>query len=330
MASNKVICGVVFLLFISSNADAQQTAVTAEQVILQLEHVNGITPGARRNHIQGICASGNFVGSNEATSYSSSPLFSGEPIPVIARFSMAGGSLKAPDSAKSPRGMALEFDLPKGNKQHFTMLNVPIFSAATPESFYDAVVAGEPDPNTGKSDPEKIRVYRELHPDAMPLIEFMGKNNPPVSYANSSYYSIHTFKFVNDGISTLVRWRFEPEDGVKRLTNEEMNNGSVRFLEQALLERVKRSPIRWNMILTIGHPDDEQRNPTVYWPKDRTEIKAGVLTLTQATHQEGAPCEKINFDPLVMSDGIEPTDDPILRFRSLAYAASFTRRLTGQ
>jgi catalase len=54
-----------------------------------------------------------------------------------------------------------------------------------------------------------------------------------------------------------------------------------------------------------------------------------VLTLTSATPQKGADCEKINFDPLVMSDGVAPTDDPILMFRSPAYATSFVRRLTG-
>jgi catalase len=54
-----------------------------------------------------------------------------------------------------------------------------------------------------------------------------------------------------------------------------------------------------------------------------------VLTLTSATLQKGADCEKINFDPLVMADGIAPTDDPILQFRSPSYAASFVKRLTG-
>jgi hypothetical protein len=31
---------------------------------------------------------------------------------------------------------------------------------------------------------------------------------------------------------------------------------------------------------------------------------------------------KINFDPVVIADGIAPTDDPILLFRSPAYAIS--------
>ena len=58
--------------------------------------------------------------------------------------------------------------------------------------------------------------------------------------------------------------------------------------------------------------------------------KAGTLTITSAMPQAGAACEKINFDPLVMGDGIEPTSDPILLFRSPAYAVSFAKRMGGQ
>ena len=40
------------------------------------------------------------------------------------------------------------------------------------------------------------------------------------------------------------------------------------------------------------------------------EFKTGTLTFTGATPQQGAKCKNINYDPLVMSDGIAPTDDP--------------------
>lgn len=41
--------------------------------------------------------------------------------------------------------------------------------------------------------------------------------------------------------------------------------------------------------------------------------------------QEQAPSYGINFDPLVMADGIEATDDPILQFRSPSYGLSYSR-----
>ncbi len=304
---------------------------TADQVVGALEKLSGVTPGERRNHIIGICVKGTFVGAKSAQAYSRSALFSGATIPVVGRFSLAGGNAKAPDSTKSPRGLALQFALPGNNIHHFTMLNVPVFSAATPQTFYEAAMSNMPDPATGKPDPEKQKAFRETHPDAKPLGEFMAKNNPPVSYANSDFFSIHTFKFINQkNETTLVKWQFVPEDGVKRLTDAEMASASARFLDDDLIAKTSKGPVRWKMMLTIGEPGDEQTNPTVYWPSERKKIEAGVLTLTSATPQKGADCEKINFDPLVMSDGVAPTADPVLNFRSSAYASSFGKRLSGQ
>jgi catalase len=39
---------------------------------------------------------------------------------------------------------------------------------------------------------------------------------------------------------------------------------------------------------------------------------------------------KINYDPLVMADGIAATTDPVLLFRSPSYRLSFIRRIQGK
>ena len=106
---------------------AAQSEVTPHQVIGALEDVYGVTPGERRNHTKGTCAVGQFVGKNLTAFYSRSALFSGQTVPVVARFSLAGGNPRAPDTSRSPRGMALEFRLPDGGLQHMTMLNTPVF-----------------------------------------------------------------------------------------------------------------------------------------------------------------------------------------------------------
>ena len=69
----------------------------ASQVVAAIEGAFGVTPGERRNHIKGTCAAGEFVGTKEAAKLSRSPLFSGQPVPVIARFSLSGGNPQAPD-----------------------------------------------------------------------------------------------------------------------------------------------------------------------------------------------------------------------------------------
>lgn len=309
---------------------AAEKGVAPDQVVSALEGTFGVHPGERRNHVKGTCAAGEFVGSPEALVYTRSVLFSGKPVPVVARFSLAGGNPEVPDTAKIPRGMALEFRLPDGILQHMTMLNTPVFGAASPQTFFDDIVAKKPDPATGKPDPEKIKAFKASHPDSLPQAEFLAKNNPPVSWANSSYFGIHTFKFVSrDKKSTLVRWRFVPRDGEKQMSDDELKSSPPQFLEQKLIERTQHSPVQWDMILTIGAPGDPEDNPTLLWPSDRKKVKVGTLTISSATPQKGAECEKINFDPLVMADGIEPTNDPVLLFRSPAYAISVGKRLSG-
>jgi len=307
---------------------AAQDEVTADQVVSALEGTFGVTSGQRRNHIKGACALGEFVGSPDAAPYSRSALFSGKTIPVVARFSLSGGNPKVPDTAKSGRGMALEFKLSENNLQHMTMLNTPVFGAMQPRTFLDLMIASKPDPATGKADPEKIKAFKASHPDSLAQADYLAKNNPPASYSSSSFWGIHTFKFINkDNKTTMVRWRFVPQDGEKRLTDDELKSAQPNFLEESLVNRTKQGPARWDMMVSIGEPGDPEDNPTLAWPDSRKQIKAGTLTISSAMPQKGAACEKINFDPLVMSDGIEATNDPILQFRSQAYAVSFSKRI---
>jgi catalase len=308
----------------------QAQQVTPNQVVDSLTTTFGHHPGPRKNHAKGTCAEGSFTGNPEAAKYSRSLLFSGKPIPVVARFSLAGGNPEAADATRNARGLAIEFRLPDGSRQHFSMLNTPVFGAANPNTFNDMIVAARPDPKTGKPDPDKLKAFFAGHPDAMGQAGFLQSHNPPAEYDTSAFYGIHTFKFI-DAKKTEhpVKWRFVPHEGEKSLTDEELKKAPHDFLEHDLIARTGMGPVQWDMIVTVGKPGDPQDNPTLPWPEDREHFKAGTLTITKAQPQAGAECEKINFDPLVMADGIAPTNDPVLLFRSPAYAISFAKRLSG-
>jgi catalase len=114
------------------------------------------------------------------------------------------------------------------------------------------------------------------------------------------------------------------------MSDDELKSSPKDFLEEKLIDRTRGGPVRWQMVLTIGVPGDNEDNPTLPWPDDRKAVSIGTLTISSATPQKGAECENINFDPLVMTDGIEPSTDPVLLFRSPAYAVSFSKRLNGK
>ncbi len=294
-----------------------------------LEGAYGQHKGKRRNHTTGFGATGYFVGTKEAAQVSRSALFDGDRIEVIARFSIAGGDPSASDSERSPRGVGLEFRLKNGALQHMTMLDTPMFFARTPSTFLDKFLALAKDVHTGKADPSEFTAFLKQHPDNAAQAHFLATNNPPTSYANAAFYGIHTFRFVDHaGKTTNVRWRFVPEDGERSLTDAQLAQEPREFLEAAFRDRVKQGPVRWEMIVTIGEPGDSENDPTVLWPAGRREIKAGTLTLTSYAPDQASGAYSINFDPMMMADGIGPTDDPILRFRSSSYAISHSRRLT--
>src|SRR6266436_2930322 len=294
-----------------------------------LEGAYGRHKGKRRNHAKGFGTTGYFVGTKEAAQLSRSALFDGDRIEVIGRFSIAGGDPSASDSERSPRGVGLEFRLKNGALHHITMIHTPMFFARTPSTFLDKFLALAKDVHTGKADPSEFTAFLKQHPDNAAQMHFLATNNPPTSYANAAFYGIHTFRFVDHaGKTTSVRWRFVPEDGARSLTDAELAQERREFLEAAFQDHVKQGPVRWTMIVTIGEPGDSENDPTVLWPAGRREIKAGTITLTSYAPDQASGAYTINFDPMHMADGIAPTDDPVLRFRSPSYAISHSRRLT--
>src|SRR5258708_25316377 len=209
-----------------------------------LEGAYGRHLGKRRNHATGLGATGYFVGTKEAAQVSRSGLFDGDRTEVIARFSIAGGDPSASDSERSPRGVGLEFRLKNGALQQMTMLDTPMFFARTPSTFLDKFLALAKDVHMGKADPSKFTAFLMQHPDNAAQMHYLATNNPPASYANSAFYGIHTFRFVDHaGKTTNVPSRFLPQDGERSLTDAQLAQEPREFLEAAFRDRVKQGPV---------------------------------------------------------------------------------------
>ncbi len=84
--------------------------------------------------------------------------------------------------------------------------------------------------------------------------------------------------------------------------------------------------MKWRLVLTIGEPGDPTNDATKPWPQSRRSIDAGTITITAVQTEEAGNARDINFDPLVLPDGITASDDPLPAARSAVYARSFTRR----
>ena len=289
-------------------------------VIKTMETNSGIHKTFRRNHAKGFCALGEFTATPEAQKLSRSKLFSGKAIPVIARFSAAGGVPDISDANKIPRGMALRFELEKNLYHNMSMLNVPIFPVQTPEGFHELLKAGSP---------EKMRAFKDAHPEAKGFFDYLEKNNPPASVATASFQSLHAFEFKNSkDKSQFVRWSFVPDAGIKLLTDAELAKAGANYLETEFRDRLKKAPATWTMFVTLAENGDSTTDATKTWPQARKVVQAGSLKLTKYENQKGGSCDNINFDPNQVSDGVITSNDPVLKFRSAAYAVSYGKRLS--
>ncbi len=310
----------------AQRSDAQRSDAQATDFIDVFAKIFGEHKGARKGHAKGFCVAGTFTGDPKRATLSSSALFSGAEYPLVGRFSMAGGNPQAPENGRSPRGLAVQIQLPDGSRQQLALLSTPVFGAKDPNSFLGLLRASIPGPD-GKPDLNKIKAYRAAHPDTQPQAQYLANTPPPASYATTYYYGLHTFFLNKDGQQTAVRWQLKPTDGVKGLSAAEISAKPTDFLQQRLTERLAKGPVEFEWQLVKAQAGDDLLDPSKAWPDNRPLLRAGTIRLTAAG---GEACTALNFDPNVLSSGISPSADPILQMRSPAYAISFGKRLSGQ
>ncbi len=101
---------------------------------------------------------------------------------------------------------------------------------------------------------------------------------------------------------------------------------SQNYLFEALITQLQQQLLQWHLMVTVAQPADPTNDATLPWPVDRQQLDVGTLTLEHAQSEDGDACRDINFDPLVLPSGIEPSDDPLLSARSAVYSRSFTLR----
>jgi len=74
---------------------------------------------------------------------------------------------------------------------------------------------------------------------------------------------------------------------------------------------------------------DETKDATQPWPDDRKVVDLGVLTIDDVVADSAGAQRKLLFLPGNLTEGIEPSDDPLIAARDGAYPVSFGRRIEG-
>ncbi len=300
-------------------------ATLASQLVGVLRTLAGAHGGYRPIHAKGVVGWGTFRGSPAAASISRAWHFQGEDVPATIRFSNAEGHPAAPDGAPGVRALSVKFALPDGTITDVLANSVEGFFAGTPEeflSFLQALVPGPAGP-----DPDALSKALAAHPTAAAVFGRISQRPIPVSYAQCSYFAVHAFRFLaSDGSVRFGRYQWVPEAGEAYLTPDEGARKGPGFLGEELAARIQSGPVVFRLMLQLAADGDPTEDCTKIWPGDRPVVELGRLEISSLAADSEQTERPLVFDPNNLTDGIEPSDDPILLIRKAAYADSFAIR----
>jgi catalase len=288
------------------------------EAIDRINAVYGRHAHHRALHARGTFYTGTFTATPEATALCTAEPFSGDPVPVLVRWSNGGGNPDRHDNHPDVRGMSVKFQGDGGDTDLLGQTS-PRFPVRTPEDFIEMTAAAQ-----GQL---TFPLWVLRHPATVPaLVAGLRARSlgPPYSYAEVSYYPIHAYGWrAPDGALSWVRYVLSPVDARAERTDEDFT-GHERLTDE-VRARLANGPIRFDLRVTVAGAKDDPHDPTSVWKGDR-ELSAGIIEVTTPVpdpEESGGP---IVFDPTRVVDGIELSDDPILRYRPTAYSESIARR----
>jgi catalase len=297
--------------------------ITPDQAIDTIRETGGAQPGYRALHAKGKLYRGTFTATGDAAQLSRAAHLSGAAVPALIRFSNGSGNPGQPDGAPGVRGIAVKFTLPDGSTTDVLAQTAKLFPSATPDGFIALLRALRP----GIAAPLRLAGYIATHPRFLTLLPVLqAANKVPASYATVAYHGLHAFRWVAaDGSARFVRYHLLPAAGEQFLSPDVAKTKSTDFLIEELDERLASAPVQFAYDVQIAAAGDSTVDPSKPWHGTQT-ITVGTLTITGVETEREHGGDIVVFDPMRVTDGIEPSDDPVLRFRTFAYSASVKLR----
>lgn len=297
--------------------------------ISAIERVSGSPPGYRRAHARGLGLRGVFAASEAARALTAAEHFQGAAIPCIIRFSNASAHPCTADrlSPKEGRvlGMAIRFALPSGGAATWAGINIPAFPARTPAEFLALTEAQTPK-RDGKPSAWRLLGHLIRHLHILVSIKAIKALKPARSFAGETFHGIHTYYFRDaQERRRPFRYRWAPVTKAEPLSPAEAASLPEQYLLDEVRTRIGQGPLAWNLVAVFPKDEDPLEDPSRAWGPGREEIVLGRLRL-ERIHEDQKQVEGMVFDPTGVVPGLELSEDPILRYRALAYSESFARR----
>lgn len=290
-------------------------------------------------HARGAGAHGYFqsygtVNGESISKYTRAKVFTNTSVktPVFVRFSTVVHGNHSPETLRDPRGFAVKFYTEDGNWD-LVGNNLKIFFIRDPLKFPDMIHAFRPDPVTNVQNLERMFDFISMSPEALHMVTFVFSPwGIPATYRHMQGSGVHTYKWVNEeGKAVLVKYHWEPVQGIKNLTQEEANEIQGETFNHAtedLYYSIENGDYpEWELYVQImedgEHPelDYDPLDPTKLWYKeDYPWHKVGKMVLNKNPHNYHAEVEQSAFGTGVLVDGLDFSDDKLLQGRTYSYS----------
>jgi len=274
-------------------------------------------------HAKGALYRGTFTATHDAVMLSRARYLDGSPVPALIRFSNGSGNPKQRDGRPGVRGMAVKFTLPDGSTTDVSTQTARLFVSSTPDGFIDLLKAMRP----GLTTPLRMAKHLLTHPGLLGALPVLREaNRIPASYATTEYHGLHAFRWVAaDGSARFVRYHLIPTAAEEYLSTSDAHDKDPDFLTDELKTRLQGGPVRFDFRVQIAGPTDSTVDPSSSWQSTQI-VTVGTVEVTGVDTEREHGDDIVVFDPMRVTEGIEPSDDPVLHFRTLAYSASVKLR----
>lgn len=290
-------------------------------------------------HARGAGAFGYFetygtVGDEPVEKYTRAKVFSGKgkQTPLLARFSTVAGSRHSPETARDPRGFAIKMYTEDGNWD-LVGNNLKIFFIRDAMKFPDMIHAFKNDPVSNVPDSQRMFDFVARTPEATHMITFLFSPwGIPADYRHMQGSGVNTYRWVNDkGEAVLVKYHWEPKQGIRNLTQEEADEIQAKNVGHAtedLYNAIERGDYpEWELFVQImsddEHPelDFDPLDDTKLWPMDKFPfLPVGKMVLNRNPENYHAEIEQAAFGTGVLVDGLDFSDDKMLIGRTFSYS----------
>ncbi|SFQ76602.1 catalase [Hymenobacter arizonensis] len=309
------------------------------QFIEKISHFDRERVPERVVHARGAGAHGVFeaygkVGDEPIEKYTRAKLFNtpGKETPVFVRFSTVGHGGHSPETLRDPRGFAVKFYTEDGNWD-LVGNNLKVFFIRDAMKFPDLIHSQKPDPVHNRQTGERIFDFISNTPEAMHMVSFLFSPwGIPANYRQMQGSGVNTYKWVNAaGEAVLVKYHWEPQQGIKNLTASEaeaIQAKNFNHATQDLFENIEKGNFpKWELRVQImsddEHPelDFDPLDDTKIWPEDQfPHLPVGMMTLNKNPENYFAEVEQSAFGTGVLVDGLDFSDDKMLQGRTFSYS----------